>query len=383
MFPLIFPAITLWSSLCVADTLTFNGLKDNTLYSESSSLSNGKGSWVFAGVNAQGDARRAVIQFDVDAIPPGSTIVSVTLTMFMSMTIAPATNVEMHRLTESWGEGSSNAPGGEGAGTAAATGDATWQHRFFNTVDWATPGGDFDPSASAVQSVDGTGFYTWGSNAALVADVQGWIDVPGSNTGWILIGDESAGGTAKRFDSCNNTLGSPPVLVVKFTTVPLGVSECSPGQAGVVACPCANPPSGLDRGCNNSSGSGGAVLSATGVASLSNDQVRFATSGEFPTALSVVVQGNALVGAGKIFGEGVSCVGGSIKRLRSKNAVGGGIIYPDGIEAKVSVRSAALHDPISPGTSRWYMVYYRDPSLTCAGEANFNATQTLEVLWDF
>jgi len=381
MCPLILPAITLWTNLCVADTLTFSAVKDNTLYAESAGLSNGKGIWVFAGMNGLGDARRAVIQFDVDAIPPGSTIVSVTLRMYMSMTVAPAMDVEVHRLTESWGEGDSNAPGEEGGGTAAYPGDATWLNRFHNTVNWANLGGDFDPSASAVQSVDGAGFYTWGSNAALVADVQGWIDVPGSNTGWIVIGDESHPTTAKRFDSCNHTFGRGPLLEVEFTTVPLGVSLCSPGQGGVVACPCANPPSGLGRGCNNSSGAGGAVLSATGFASVSNDQVRFTTFAEYPTALSVVVQGKALVSAGKVFGEGVSCVGGVIKRLRSKNAVAGSILYPDGIEAKVSVRSAALNDPLSPGMTRWYMVYYRDPQLSCTGEPNFNATQTLEVLW--
>src|SRR5262249_36368541 len=35
-------------------------------------------------------------------------------------------------------------------------------------------------------------------------------------------------------------------------------SLCDPGANGVIACPCANPPTGPRRGCNNSAATGGA-----------------------------------------------------------------------------------------------------------------------------
>jgi hypothetical protein len=52
----------------------------------------------------------------------------------------------------------------------------------------------------------------------------------------------------------------------------------------VIVCPCANPPSGSGRGCDNSAATGGAMLAASGVAYLSMDRLVFTTSGETPTA---------------------------------------------------------------------------------------------------
>jgi hypothetical protein len=49
----------------------------------------------------------------------------------------------------------------------------------------------------------------------------------------------------------------------------------------------------------------------------------------------------------------------------------------------VSVRSAALGDPIGPGTSRTYLVFYRDPNVLggCPPTSTFNGTQTQQIVW--
>jgi hypothetical protein len=140
-------------------------------------------------------------------------------------------------------------------------------------------------------------------------------------------------------------------------------SLCAPGVDGVHACPCANPPSISGRGCNNSAATGGALLSASGFAYLSTDSLAFATFGEKPTALSIVLQGNAVAVAGIVYGQGVRCLGGTLERLFTKTASAGSITAPDviGGDPTVSARSAAKGDPIQPGQSRWYLVYYRDP----------------------
>jgi Tol biopolymer transport system component len=57
-------------------------------------------------------------------------------------------------------------------------------------------------------------------------------------------------------------------------------SVCHPGLEGVQLCPCSNQPSPADRGCDNSSGTGGALLSASGTAYLSMDSLVFTTWGE-------------------------------------------------------------------------------------------------------
>jgi len=162
-------------------------------------------------------------------------------------------------------------------------------------------------------------------------------------------------------------------------------SLCSPGLSGVVTCPCANPPSGPDRGCDNSSGTGGASLSAWGGAYLSSDSLLFETSGEKPVALSIVMQGTTSPAAGILYGQGVRCVGGSLKRLFAKAAAAGSITAPDfgAGDPTVSARSAAKGDSIQAGQSRWYLVFYRDPVVLagCPPTSTFNATQTVAVPW--
>jgi Tol biopolymer transport system component len=162
-------------------------------------------------------------------------------------------------------------------------------------------------------------------------------------------------------------------------------SICSPGVDNLIACPCSNAPSGPGRGCDNSSATGGAILQASGVAYVSMDSVVFTTSSEKPTATSIVMQGTAHVANGLVFGQGVRCVGGTLKRLYTKSAVLGGITAPDFAagDLAVSARSAALGDFIQAGESRWYLVYYRDPIVLygCPASSTFNATQTGRVSW--
>jgi Tol biopolymer transport system component len=163
------------------------------------------------------------------------------------------------------------------------------------------------------------------------------------------------------------------------------VSICEPGAGGVVGCPCSNAASGPGQGCNNSLGTGGASLGVAGDATLSADTLMFGTYGELATATSIVLQGNAEIPAGAVFGQGVRCAGGSLKRLFVKTASGGSIVAPNTGQGDptVSARSAALGDPIGAGQSRWYLVYYRDPVVLggCPAASTFNATPTGRVNW--
>ena len=162
-------------------------------------------------------------------------------------------------------------------------------------------------------------------------------------------------------------------------------SLCDPGVAGVMACPCSNPPSTSGRGCNNSSGTGGAALSASGIAYLSMDSLVFTTNGERATATSILLQGTSLAPSGVVYGQGIRCVGGTLKRLFTKSAVAGSIVAPDfgAGDPSVSARSAAKGDVIGAGESRWYLVYYRDPTVLggCPSSSTFNATQSGRIDW--
>ena len=190
--------------LASAATVSIMPSKDNTLYQyvpAEGDLSNGAGFHFFAGENGTGELRRGVLAFDIaGSIPPGSTITGVSLSVNMSMTSSDAVrNMELHKLLADWGEGTSHAQGGEGSGAPATPNDATWRHRFYDTIFWTMQGGDFSAMVSASQSVGPIGQYTW-SSAQMVADVQSWLDNPATNFGWLVLGDESAGATAKRFE---------------------------------------------------------------------------------------------------------------------------------------------------------------------------------------
>ncbi len=211
--------IFIGASLASALTISIIPSKDNTLYEydpAEGDHSNGAGFHFFAGETAMGELRRGVLAFDIaGSIPPGSTITAVSLSLNLSRTLLEtARTVELHKLLADWGEGTSHAPGEEGDGAPATTNDATWRHRFFDTIFWATQGGDFSATVSASQVVGSVGQYTW-SSAQMVADVQSWLDNPSSNVGWLVLGDEWTLGTAKRFDTRESA--SPPVLTIEFT----------------------------------------------------------------------------------------------------------------------------------------------------------------------
>jgi hypothetical protein len=205
-------------SLVSAGILNITPSKDNTLYEYDpmeGDVSNAIGNHFFAGTTAMSEIRRGVLAFDIAAaIPPGSTIIAVSLSMNMSRTIdGTARTVELHKLLGDWGEGTSMAQGEEGVGAPATTNDATWRHRFFDTMFWTTEGGDFSATVSASQSVAGVGQYMW-SSAQMVADVQSWLDNPASNFGWLVLGDESTNATARRFDTRESA--SPPMLAIEY-----------------------------------------------------------------------------------------------------------------------------------------------------------------------
>jgi len=181
----------------------------------------------------------------------------------------------------------------------------------------------------------------------------------------------------------NETSGSVSVLLNAAGGASPMLTVCHPGDEGVMGCPCANPPSVLGRGCDNSAGTGGALMTAAGTPSLGADTLVFTTGGERATALSLVLQGPVSLSGGTDFGQGVRCMAGTLKRLYSKTASGGSITAPQGGDPTVSARSAALGDPISAGQSRFYMTYYRDPNVLggCPASSTINATQTGRVVW--
>ncbi len=241
----------------LSDILTIGTSQDNTMFSEngitSNDLSNGAGDYFFAGATKNSSPgslvlRRGLIAFDIaGSVPAGSTINSVTLTLYMSRSRTNDQTVDLHRVLTDWGEGTSHANGEEGEGATATTDDATWSHSMWPSATWSTPGGDFAGTPSGTTTVGGqNGDYTWLSSAGMVSDVQGWLDSPSSDYGWIVIGNEIDSRVAKRFNSRENTDSNRrPRLQIDFTPAALTGACCAlDGSCSVVLDPgttCSSP----------------------------------------------------------------------------------------------------------------------------------------------
>lgn len=203
----------------------FKPTRDATIFEDEPAVASGAGDRLFAGVTANGLARRALLFFDLSGIPAGSQVVSAELALVADRAVGADNPMSLHRLLADWGEGLSNG-GAVGSGAGAGAGDVTWTFRFFadETRKWASEGGDFEPVPSATAVVGTIGTYRWTStdSPGLLADVQSWIDAPESNLGWLLIGDEgSPDRSAKRFFSREYLVPSDrPYLRVEVVPVP-------------------------------------------------------------------------------------------------------------------------------------------------------------------
>ncbi len=228
---------SLGSFAAAQTTVALPCVLDNTLYdSATGSLSNAQGMGLFVGRTGQQTRRRTLVQFDVSGnVPPGARILDATLSVTVNRTAVPFNvDVFVHRALASWGEGTSNAPGQEGGGASSTTGDATWIHRFYPNTTWATAGGDFSPTVSAVIDTPNLGSATSATSQGLIDDVQSMLDNPAQNFGWLLKTDELLAYVTRRLDSSESG-AVPPVLTVTYVL---------PGQTASwgTGCPVNNQP---------------------------------------------------------------------------------------------------------------------------------------------
>jgi hypothetical protein len=125
-------------------------------------------------------------------------------------------------MLRDWGEGSKrNVAGRPLEGAPAATGEATWNARFYPDVSWSAPGAaapvDFINSSSATNFIRGTNTYAFDSTSTLIADVQEWLNNPASNFGWLLRSEmETTPLSNRRFASREDT-NNAPRLVIDFS----------------------------------------------------------------------------------------------------------------------------------------------------------------------
>src|SRR5689334_17637844 len=99
------------ASAAIADSIVLISVKDNTLINNpAQEYSNGAGDSIYSGRTGQlgGDQQlRAVLKFDLSAIPQGSVISSASLALYQVATVSGGQETTLHRMLADWGEGSS------------------------------------------------------------------------------------------------------------------------------------------------------------------------------------------------------------------------------------------------------------------------------------
>lgn len=219
------PGLGFLSALLIPDvthaaTVSLHPTADTTLQEAFSADNYGDGTSFTAGGRRQGGRTRGLLLFDIAGnIPAGSTISSVSLTL--SVVGVPSGGInstfDLDRLSASWGEGN----GSDHGGSPAGPGQATWINRFGTSGSpWTTAGGDFSSTVSASRAITGFGNFTFSSTSGLVADVQGWLNSPSTDFGWLLRSEsELTGTTIRRFGS-RNSGANAPTLTITYTPVP-------------------------------------------------------------------------------------------------------------------------------------------------------------------
>jgi hypothetical protein len=95
------------------------------------------------------------------------------------------------------------------------------------------------------------------------------------------------------------------------------------------------------------------------------------------------VQGGSSV-APALFGDGLRCVGGPVKRLYTKTAAAGVVSAPQAGDPSITTRSAAQGEVLLSGSRRFYQAFYRDPNPTfcpAPGGNTWNMSSGLIVTW--
>ncbi|MBI4663155.1 MAG: immunoglobulin domain-containing protein [Verrucomicrobia bacterium] len=211
--------IQLAAGQALAATVTLQAAADTSLFENSPDANLGAAD-LAAGTIRLGLKSRALIRFDLaDKVPPNATITSAELRIRVNK--SPPSGVPstfgLHRVLQSWGEGSKTGI----VGSPATADEATWKARSFPSTLWTAPGAsataDYASKASSTRFVAGLGAYTFASTPDLVADVQAWLANPQSNFGWIMISQsEGSPLTARRIASREDP-NNGPSLVIQFT----------------------------------------------------------------------------------------------------------------------------------------------------------------------
>ena len=203
-----------------ADTVSIGASQDATLLGGTDAVPNNSlaDPGIFVGTDGQDNPKRGLIEFDIAGnLPAGATVFSAMLQLTVGQVAGSGGGtggfttsgftIDLFDETQLWGQPTNfvgaTSFGGHGHGAAPDNGDATWNYAFYNSnlalaTPWNASGGNWNASQvpSASTNVLGTAgkTFTW-SSPQMASDVQGWLDNPSSNDGWLLRNEDETDST--------------------------------------------------------------------------------------------------------------------------------------------------------------------------------------------
>lgn len=241
--------------------------------------------------------------------------------------------------------------------------------------------GIFEDATTTGEGGIPTGLSVAGNTAVTFAQAGSGQDFMGFDTS-VLASGTKADWLAAIADAAHWTFGASGTLPTGSVTVvnPALTPFCFGDASTGTTCPCGNL--GLaGRGCDNSAATGGAALTASG--SPTPDSIVLTSSGQLPSVSTFFLQGTQETSP-LVFGDGLRCIGGTIRRLAYARAIAGTAIYPGPGDPSITARSAALGDSIPSGSARYYQAMYRDPQSTfCPNPPgnNWNVGGAMRIIW--
>jgi len=180
--------------------ITLYPSQDSFLDSSSPQASGGDSPVLYVSGKA-GGIERAIILFDMSAVPIDTNITSATFYLYKHPFGEGTRTIGLHRVNSSWGESG-----------------VSWISTG-NGSDWATAGGEFAAERSAVKDVSASSSEDWVS-WNVTRDVVNFLADPGSNNGWIVKDEDETAATGAEwaFSSKESSESERPKLVLTYET---------------------------------------------------------------------------------------------------------------------------------------------------------------------
>ncbi len=160
-----------------------------------------------------------------------------------------------------------------------------------------------------------------------------------------------------------------------------GRGYCFGDPGGGTPCPCGNDNDGSipGSGCDNGVFASGAQLTGSGIASVTYDSLVLTTTHHEPNNSGLYFQADNDLSPGVVWGDGLQCAGGQLKRLGVRFADANGSSDTSAWATPISVKAGN----VSAGDTKRYQCWYRTTvNPPCGvGVNDFNASNGYEVTW--